>query len=65
MIVIESIINYYMKGILRVYEFLYESTKIEMNNCSNIYVRKSDSIIKGIFLLILAISGNFIGETLG
>lgn len=27
MIVIESIINYYMKVILRVYEFLYESTK--------------------------------------
>ena len=28
-------------------------------------LEKSDSIIKGIFLLILAISGNFIGETLG
>ena len=27
MIIIESIINYYMKMILRVYEFLYESTK--------------------------------------
>lgn len=28
-------------------------------------LEKSDSIIKGIFLLILAISGNFIAETLG